>query len=71
MRQRCARPRLVDDWMRWPGVPAVRDRLLQVVDADRLHRPGPRFAEGVVQLCDAIERARKVTGVVSAKAGTQ
>ena len=26
-------------------VPAVRDRLLQVVDADRLHRPGPRFAD--------------------------
>ncbi len=52
------RPAWLDDWNRWPDVPAVRDRLLQVVDADRLHRPGPRFAEGVAELCQAIERAR-------------
>jgi len=39
-------------------VPAVRDRQIHVVDADRLHRPGPRFAEGVAELCEAIDRAR-------------
>ena len=52
------RPVWLEDWSKWPGLPAVRDRLLLVVDADRLHRPGPRFAEGVGQLCDAMARAR-------------
>lgn len=41
----------VDAWQRWPGIPAVADRRLHVVDANLLHRPGPRFAEGVAQLC--------------------
>ena len=54
------KPAWLDDWNRWSDVPAVRDRSLQVVDADRLHRPGPRFASGVRELCDAIERARAV-----------
>ena len=52
------RPPWLDEWRRWTTLPAVRDDLLQVVDADRLHRPGPRFAEGVAQLCAAIARAR-------------
>ena len=53
-----ARPAWLDAWSRWTGVPAVRDRQIHVVDADRLHRPGPRFAEGVAELCAAIDRAR-------------
>ena len=48
------RPAWLDAWKRWPGIPAVRDGRLRVVDADRLHRPGPRFADGVVELCEAI-----------------
>ncbi len=52
------RPGWLDEWRRWTAVPAVRDDLLLVVDADRLHRPGPRFAEGVAELCAAISRAR-------------
>jgi iron complex transport system substrate-binding protein len=55
-----AKPPWLDDWQRWREVPAVRDNLLQVVDADRLHRPGPRFAEGVADLCAAIAKARAV-----------
>lgn len=51
------RPRWLDDWRRWPGLPAARDDGLAVVDADFLHRPGPRFVEGVAQLCTAIEKA--------------
>lgn len=51
-------PAWLDDWRRWRGIPAVRDGLLQVVDADRLHRPGPRFADGVAELCAAIAKAR-------------
>jgi iron complex transport system substrate-binding protein len=52
------RPAWLDTWLRWTEIPAVRDRQLHAVDADRLHRPGPRFAEGVVELCAAIDRAR-------------
>jgi len=54
------RPAWLDDWRSWTSIPAVRDNLLQVVDADRLHRPGPRFAEGVTQLCAAIANARAI-----------
>jgi len=53
-----ARPAWLDAWSRWTAVPAVRDGQIRVVDADRLHRPGPRFADGVAELCAAIDRAR-------------
>jgi len=29
------------------------------VDADLLHRPGPRFVDGVAQLCAVFARARE------------
>jgi iron complex transport system substrate-binding protein len=48
------RPPWLDAWRRWPQIPAVRDHRLRVVDANLLHRPGPRFAQGVAQLCAAI-----------------
>jgi iron complex transport system substrate-binding protein len=50
------RPGWLDDWRRWPGIPAVRDGRLRVVDANLLHRPGPRFADGVAQLCAEIRK---------------
>ena len=48
------RPAWLDAWRRWPEIPAVRDGRLRVVDANFLHRAGPRFARGVVQLCAAL-----------------
>lgn len=51
------RPAWLDDWRRWPGLPAARDDGLAVVDADLLHRPGPRFVDGVAQLCAAVAKA--------------
>ena len=48
------RPRWLDDWRRWSDLPAARSDRLRVVDADRLHRPGPRFVDGVAELCAAI-----------------
>ena len=48
------RPAWLDTWRHWPQIPAVRDGRLRVVDADLLHRSGPRFAEGVVALCAAL-----------------
>ena len=52
------RPPWLDAWKRWRELPAVRDGNLFVVDANLLHRPGPRFAEGVGELCAALDRAR-------------
>lgn len=52
------RPPWLDAWKRWRELPPVRDGNLFVVDANLLHRPGPRFAEGVAQLCAALDRAR-------------
>ena len=53
------RPPWLDAWKRWPALAAVRYGALYVVDANLLHRPGPRFAEGVEQLCRALANARR------------
>jgi iron complex transport system substrate-binding protein len=53
------RPRWLDEWRRWPALPAARDAGLAVVDADLMHRPGPRFVDGVAQLCAVVARARE------------
>jgi iron complex transport system substrate-binding protein len=53
------RPPWLDTWRRWRDLAAVRNEALFVVDADLLHRPGPRFAEGVATLCAAIAQARR------------
>jgi iron complex transport system substrate-binding protein len=52
------RPAWLDAWDSWPSVPAVARGNLFVVDANLLHRPGPRFADGLEQLCSALDRAR-------------
>jgi iron complex transport system substrate-binding protein len=54
------RPAWLDAWRRFPSLPAVARNKLYVVDADLLHRSGPRFIDGVAQLCEAIERARSL-----------
>ncbi|MCC7041743.1 MAG: cobalamin-binding protein [Burkholderiales bacterium] len=52
------RPAWLDEWSRWPDLPAVRDRNVLVANGDLLHRPGPRFIDGVASLCDALAAAR-------------
>jgi iron complex transport system substrate-binding protein len=56
------RPPWLDDWLRWPALDAARDHALFVVDANLLHRPGPRFVDGVVELCEALATARRAVG---------
>jgi iron complex transport system substrate-binding protein len=56
------RPAWLDEWREWPQLPAVRLDNLVVVDADRLHRAGPRFIDGMAQLCDALATARRRMG---------
>lgn len=53
------RPAWLDAWRRWSQIPAVRYGNLDVVDADHLHRPGPRFIEGLEKLCEVLDRARE------------
>jgi iron complex transport system substrate-binding protein len=56
------RPTWLDAWEPWRAVPAVARGNLFVVDANLLHRAGPRFVDGVDQLCSALDRARLKLG---------
>jgi iron complex transport system substrate-binding protein len=53
------RPAWLDDWKRWPILPAVAQGHLYTVDANLLHRPGPRFLDGMEALCAALDAARR------------
>jgi iron complex transport system substrate-binding protein len=53
------RPIWLDGWKRWRELPAVAHGNLFVVDANLLHRAGPRFVAGLEQLCTALDRARE------------
>jgi iron complex transport system substrate-binding protein len=52
------RPPWLDAWRTWKTLPAVRLDNLFVVDANLLHRAGPRFVDGAEQLCAALSKAR-------------
>jgi len=52
------RPAWLDDWKRWPTLPAVARGNLFTVDANLLHRAGPRFVDGVEMLCATLAEAR-------------
>jgi iron complex transport system substrate-binding protein len=56
---RGVRPAWLDYWRRWADLPAVASGHLYVVDADLLHRPGPRFLDGVEALCAVVAKARR------------
>ncbi|HEY3532081.1 MAG TPA: cobalamin-binding protein, partial [Casimicrobiaceae bacterium] len=49
-------------WTRWSALDAVRQHHLYTVDANLLHRPGPRFADGLAQLCRVLANARGALG---------
>ena len=55
---RAVRPAWLDDWKRWPTLPAVASGNLFTVDANLLHRSGPRFIDGMETLCTAVAKAR-------------
>lgn len=52
------RPAWLDEWKRWPTLPAVARGNLFAVDANLLHRAGPRFVDGVEMLCATLAEAR-------------
>jgi iron complex transport system substrate-binding protein len=51
-------PEWLGAWRRWPQLPATRYGNFATVDANLLHRPGPRFVEGVEALCAVVDAAR-------------
>ncbi len=53
------RPAWLDRWRRWTTLAAVRLHNLFVVDANLLHRPGPRFVDGMASLCAALAKAQR------------
>ncbi len=53
------RPDWLEAWKRWPQVPAVANDNLLTADGNLLHRPGPRFIDGVEALCAALDVARR------------
>lgn len=53
------RPAWLDEWKRWPTQPAVAHGRLYTVDANLLHRAGPRFVDGVDALCEVLADARR------------
>lgn len=55
---RAVPPAWLDEWKRWPTLPAVAHGNLFTVDANLLHRSGPRFIDGVDSLCDVVAKAR-------------
>lgn len=58
------RPPWLDRWNAFASIAAAQHRALYVVDANLLHRPGPRFVDGVAQLCAALADARRRYGIV-------
>ena len=53
------RPAWLDHWKHWPSIPAVALGNLYTVDANLLHRPGPRFLDGMEDLCMMLDDARR------------
>jgi iron complex transport system substrate-binding protein len=56
------RPVWLDEWAAWRDLPAVTRDNLFVVDANLLHRAGPRFVDGAEQLCAVLDQARTRRG---------
>tara|TARA_R110001599_G_scaffold353883_1_gene602263 strand:+ start:53241 stop:54122 length:882 start_codon:yes stop_codon:yes gene_type:complete len=56
---RDTRPDWLDDWQRYPTLPAVRDGGLFFVNPDYLERPTARVLQGAQSLCEQLDGLRK------------
>lgn len=52
------KPSWLDDWQRWPGITAVKNNQLFVINADTVVRHAPRILLGAEQLCRYLAQAR-------------
>lgn len=55
---RDSRPQWLDDWRRYPALPAVRDNGLFFVHPDLLERPTARVLQGAQILCEQLDTLR-------------
>ena len=53
------RPEWLDNWLIWPDLSAVKSNSLHSINPDLIGRHSPRILQGVTQLCDYFDRARK------------
>lgn len=51
-------PAWLDAWLAWKTLPAVERGNLYAIDANLLHRAGPRFVDGMERLCAVLDQAR-------------
>ena len=56
---RDTRPHWLDDWQRYPTLPAVRDKGLFFVNPDYLERPTARVLQGAQSLCEQLDSLRR------------
>ena len=53
------RPEWLDNWLIWEDLSAVKSNSLHSINPDLIGRHSPRILQGVTQLCDYFDRARK------------
>ncbi|ART81154.1 cobalamin-binding protein [Oceanisphaera avium] len=50
-------------WQQWPMLSAVQNQHLLSIDANLLHRFGPRITQGITQLCQQLEAVRSASSI--------
>ncbi|EDQ01637.1 cobalamin-binding protein [Shewanella benthica] len=46
-------------WQAWPEIPAVANHQIVNIDGDLIYRTGPRVLQGMTQICEIIDAARR------------
>ncbi len=54
-----ARPEWLEDWKKWPNLPATAQGNLFHINPDLMHRQGPRLLDGAEVLCRQLDLARQ------------
>ena len=52
------RPEWLDDWRKWPDLPAVKNKHLYFIDPALMQRVGPRILDGADKLCEMLDKVR-------------
>ena len=52
------RPEWLDEWNRWPTIPAAQNKHIYSIHPDLLYRHSPRILDGAEQMCELLDRAR-------------
>lgn len=53
-----ARPEWLDEWKKWPDLPAVKNEHLYFIEPSLMQRVGPRILQGADKLCNFLDEAR-------------